>query len=196
MSAFGTKPTSRWARSMSALRGKADIALTSGRSPIDPKRTWPPRADQIHRLNESLRIRLICFGWDGTERWITPRLTAFYRVQVVARPCASYRQHGRTAAVSANCKHSSAGRAVSRSPQSKCCCNFQSYCQPDFIARACLPPPARLPGSTLRGRPRFSVMPCQDGHRSAPRVVAAFACLVHERQSAADYDHNHDGDGQ
>ena len=116
---------------MSALRGKADIALTSGRSPIDPKRTWPPRADQIHRLNESLRIRLICFGWDGTERWITPRLTAFYRVQVVARPCASYRQHGRTAAVSANCKHSNAGRAVSRSPQSKCCCNFQSYCQPD-----------------------------------------------------------------
>jgi hypothetical protein len=84
----------------------------------------------IHRLNESLRISLICLGRDGTERWITPRLTAFYRVQVAARPCASCKQSGSTA-FSANCKPSSAGRVGSQSPQSKCCCNFQSYCQPD-----------------------------------------------------------------
>jgi hypothetical protein len=29
------------------------------------------------------------------------------------------------------------------------------------------------------------------GHRSAPLVIAALAGLVHDRQSAADYEHNH-----
>ena len=68
------------------------------------------------------------------ERWITPILTAFYRVQAAARPCASCKQRASTA-FSANCKASSAGLVVSLSPLNKCCCNFQSYCQPDFIAR-------------------------------------------------------------
>jgi hypothetical protein len=35
----------------------------------------------------------------------------------------------------------------------------------------------------LGSRPRFSVMP-------TPRVIAAFAGSVHDRQSAADYDYN------
>jgi hypothetical protein len=32
------------------------------------------------------------------------------------------------------------------------------------------------------------------GHRSAPRVIAALACLVHDRQGAADYERNDDND--
>ena len=30
------------------------------------------------------------------------------------------------------------------------------------------------------------------GHWGAPSVMAAFAGLVHDRESAADYEHNHD----
>jgi hypothetical protein len=37
----------------------------------------------------------------------------------------------------------------------------------------------------------FRVVP-HDGHRSAPRVIAALTGLVHDRQSAADYEYNHD----
>src|SRR5262249_27196860 len=48
----------------------------------------------------------------------------------------------------------------------------------------------------LRRRSRFSVMPYHGRHRSAPCVVAAFAGSAHERQSAADYDYNHNKDGQ
>ena len=32
------------------------------------------------------------------------------------------------------------------------------------------------------------------GHRSAPRVIAALAGFVHDRQSAADYERNDDND--
>ena len=39
--------------------------------------------------------------------------------------------------------------------------------------------------------PSFYVM-VHGGHRSAPRVIAALAGLVHDRQSAADYEYNHD----
>jgi Protein of unknown function (DUF1326) len=39
--------------------------------------------------------------------------------------------------------------------------------------------------------PSFYVV-VRSGHRSAPRVVAALARLVHDRQSAADYECNHD----
>ena len=39
------------------------------------------------------------------------------------------------------------------------------------------------------GRPSLYVLP--DGeHRIAPRVIAALTSLVHDRQSAADYQHN------
>jgi len=34
----------------------------------------------------------------------------------------------------------------------------------------------------------------QGGHRSTPRVIAAFAGPVHDRQRAADYEHNRDKD--
>ena len=37
----------------------------------------------------------------------------------------------------------------------------------------------------------FRVVP-HGGHRSAPPVIAALAGLVHDRQSAADYEYNHD----
>ena len=40
--------------------------------------------------------------------------------------------------------------------------------------------------------PSFYVVPYYGGHRSAPRVIAALASFVHDRQSAADYEHNHD----
>jgi hypothetical protein len=33
------------------------------------------------------------------------------------------------------------------------------------------------------------------GHWGAPRVIAALAGFVHDRQSAADYERNHDNDG-
>jgi hypothetical protein len=36
------------------------------------------------------------------------------------------------------------------------------------------------------------VVPYNSGHRSTPRVIAALAGFVHDRQSAADYEHNHD----
>jgi len=36
------------------------------------------------------------------------------------------------------------------------------------------------------------VVPYYGGHRSAPGVIAALAGLVHDRQSAADYEYNHD----
>ena len=42
-----------------------------------------------------------------------------------------------------------------------------------------------------RRRTRFSMMPHRR-HRGAPRVIAALAGLVHDRESAADYEHNHD----
>jgi hypothetical protein len=42
-----------------------------------------------------------------------------------------------------------------------------------------------------RRRLSFRVVP-HGGHRSAPRVIAALASLVHDRQSAADYEYNHD----
>src|SRR6266566_4753435 len=48
----------------------------------------------------------------------------------------------------------------------------------------------------LRRRSRFSVMPYHRRHRSAPCVIAAFAGSAHVRQSAADYDYNHNKDGQ
>jgi hypothetical protein len=37
----------------------------------------------------------------------------------------------------------------------------------------------------------FRVVP-HGGHRSAPRVIAALAAFVHDRQSATDYEYNHD----
>jgi hypothetical protein len=42
----------------------------------------------------------------------------------------------------------------------------------------------------------FSVMPYYGGQRRTPQVIAAFARFVHERQGAADDDHNHNKDGQ
>jgi hypothetical protein len=42
----------------------------------------------------------------------------------------------------------------------------------------------------------FSVMLYEGGHRSAPCVIAGFAGFVHNRQTAADKDHEHDKDGQ
>jgi hypothetical protein len=50
---------------------------------------------------------------------------------------------------------------------------------------------ARLPKNTSRRRLSFRVVP-HGGHRSAPRVIAALAGLIHDRQSAADYEYNHD----
>jgi hypothetical protein len=44
----------------------------------------------------------------------------------------------------------------------------------------------------LGRRPGFYVMPYYGGHRSAPRVIAVLAGFVHDRQSAADYEYNHD----
>jgi hypothetical protein len=41
-----------------------------------------------------------------------------------------------------------------------------------------------------RGLNSYAVV--HSGHRSAPRVIAALASLVHDRQSAADYECNHD----
>ena len=40
------------------------------------------------------------------------------------------------------------------------------------------------------------VVPYDGGHRSAPRVVAALAGFVHDRQSAADYEYNHDNNNE
>jgi hypothetical protein len=42
--------------------------------------------------------------------------------------------------------------------------------------------------------PSFYVMPYDGGHRSAPGVITALAGLVHDRQSTADYEYNHDKD--
>jgi hypothetical protein len=46
-----------------------------------------------------------------------------------------------------------------------------------------------------RRRLSFRVVP-HGGHWSAPRVIAALAGLVHDRQSAADYEYNHDKNNQ
>jgi len=54
----------------------------------------------------------------------------------------------------------------------------------------------RDPCEVLAGlgrRPAFYVV-VRCGHRSAPRVIAALARLVHDRQSAADHECNHDND--
>jgi hypothetical protein len=45
------------------------------------------------------------------------------------------------------------------------------------------------------GRLRFYVVP-HGGHRSAPRVIAALAGFVHDRQSAADYECNHNNNNE
>jgi hypothetical protein len=45
-------------------------------------------------------------------------------------------------------------------------------------------------GAVLGGGLRLYVVP-HSGHRSAPRVIAALAGFVHDRQSAADYECNH-----
>jgi hypothetical protein len=42
---------------------------------------------------------------------------------------------------------------------------------------------------------RFYVVP-HGGHRSAPRVIAALAGFVHDRQSAADYEYNHNNNNE
>ena len=42
----------------------------------------------------------------------------------------------------------------------------------------------------------FFVVPYDGGHRSAPRVVAALAGFVHDRQSADDYEYNHDNNNE
>jgi hypothetical protein len=48
----------------------------------------------------------------------------------------------------------------------------------------------------LRRRSRFSVMLYERGHRSTPRVIAAFAGLAHQHESATDHNENHDNYGQ
>jgi hypothetical protein len=42
-------------------------------------------------------------------------------------------------------------------------------------------------------RPRLYVLP-YGGHRSAPDVLLALAGVVHDRHSAADYEHSHGED--
>ena len=69
-------------------------------------------------------IRSAKFNASSSKRCLT-------LVSPVSR--ASDRQ--RRTAISAKCKHSSAGRVVSWSPPSKCCCNFPNYCRPDFVTR-------------------------------------------------------------
>ena len=46
-------------------------------------------------------------------------------------------------------------------------------------------------GRQSRRRLSFTMM-VHGGHWGAPRVMAALAGLVHDRESAADYEHNHD----
>ena len=48
-------------------------------------------------------------------------------------------------------------------------------------------------GRQSRRRLSFTMM-VHGGHWGAPRVMAALAGLVHDRQSAADYERNHDND--
>ena len=53
---------------------------------------------------------------------------------------------------------------------------------------------ASVYGRQSRRRLSFTMM-VHGGHRGAPGVIGAFAGLVHDRQSAADYERNHDNDG-
>jgi hypothetical protein len=55
------------------------------------------------------------------------------------------------------------------------------------------PHPVMATASGLGGRLGFHVV-SHGGHRSAPRVIAALAGLVHDRQSATDYECNQDND--
>jgi hypothetical protein len=55
--------------------------------------------------------------------------------------------------------------------------------------------PTNLRRGRLGRRLTFCVVP-NGGHRSTPRVIAALAGLVHDRQSAADYEHDHNKDNQ
>jgi hypothetical protein len=72
---------------------------------------------------------------------------------------------------------------------------FAFFCNGPCQFRVSIDPIDSIPlGNKLRlGRgPSFYVVPYYGGHRSAPRVIAALASFVHDRQSAADYEHNHD----
>ena len=53
---------------------------------------------------------------------------------------------------------------------------------------------ASVYGRQSRRRLSFTMM-VDGGHWGAPRVIAALAGFVHDRQSAADYERNHDDDG-
>ena len=53
---------------------------------------------------------------------------------------------------------------------------------------------ASVYGRQSRRRLSFTMM-VHGGHWGAPRVMAAFAGFVHDRQSTADDERNHDNDG-
>src|SRR5262249_35065330 len=56
-----------------------------------------------------------------------------------------------------------------------------------------LPPTPTVACAQSRRRTSFSMMPHRR-HRGAPRVIAALAGLVHDRESAADYERDGDND--
>jgi hypothetical protein len=62
-------------------------------------------------------------------------------------------------------------------------------------SKRALRPPVASGSLQLGAGRRSKVVPCR-GHRSAPGVLPAFAGVVHDRQSAADYEYRHSKDNQ